>query len=176
MRVFRGVVALAVLSVGGAATAAAQRPIELGVDAGVMFDLDDPKTTALSIPVQGIRAGFFMSDKLSIEPAVAFNWIKASGEDAFSTLALDAGVLYHLSADASRSQLYVRPVAGVTRFGGGGESTSQFNVGGGIGVKLPMSERMKLRLEGSLRHGLESDDMPSGTAAGLTIGFSFLTR
>lgn len=176
MRIIRGMVAVTALTLGGAAAAAAQRPIELGLDAGVTFDLDDPKATTLSIPVQGIRAGFFLSDKLSIEPAVAFNWIKLSGEDAFSTLGLDAGVLYHFSTDASRSQLYIRPVAGLTRFGGGGESVSQVTVGGGVGVKLPMAERMKLRLEGNIRHGLENDDVPSGTAVGLTVGFSFLTR
>lgn len=167
---------LAMLTVGGAAGAAAQRPIELGLDAGVMFSLDDPKTTVFSVPIQGFRVGFFLSDRISFEPAVAFNWIKPSGEDAFSTLALDAGLLVHLSPSTSGSQVYVRPVAGVSRFSGGGESASQFNIGGGLGVKLPLADRLKLRLEGSLRHALDSDDLASGTALGLTIGFSFLTR
>lgn len=176
MRVMRGVVALVALSLGGAATAAAQRPIELGVDAGVQFDLEDPKTTVIGIPVQNLRVGFFLSDKLSLEPAVAFNWIKASGEDAFSTLSADASLLYHFSADTERSQLYARPFVGLSRVGGGGESVSQLQAGAGLGVKLPMATRMALRLEGNIRHGFESDDIASGTALGMAIGFSFFTR
>lgn len=176
MRQIRTGLVVAILSVVGVATAEAQRPIELGMDAGVMINLDDPKTTAFSLPIQGFRAGFFLSDRISLEPAIAFNWIKASGEDAFSTLALDAGLLFHLTPTAGRSQVYLRPVGGLSRFSGGDESASQFNIGGGLGVKLPLADRLKLRLEGSLRHALESDDLASGTALGLTIGVSFFTR
>jgi len=176
MRSFRGMLVLAALSLGGAATAAAQRPIELGIDAGVQFDLDDPKTTVIALPIQGLRIGFFLGDRVSLEPSVAFNYIKPSGEDSFSTLGLDASLLYHLSAATDQSRLYIRPVAGLSRVSGGGETFSQFNIGGGLGVKIPAADRLALRLEANLRHGLESDDLPSGTALGLTIGFSFLTR
>lgn len=176
MRVLRGVVALVALSLGGAATAAAQRPVELGVDAGVQFDLEDPKTTVVGIPIQNLRVGFFLSDKLSLEPSVALNWIKVSGEDSFSTLGLDASLLYHFTADTERSQLYVRPFAGLMRVSGGGESVNQMQAGAGLGVKLPMATRMALRLEGNVRHGFETDDIASGTALGMTIGFSFFTR
>lgn len=176
LRSSRVIMALTALTLGGAAVASAQRPIELGIDGGVQFDLEEPKTTVIGLPFQAMRVGFFLSDKISLEPSVAFNWIKTSGEDSFSTLGLDAGLLYHFSTDASASQLYVRPLAGISRVSGGGESWNQFQVGGGLGVKLPMADRLKLRLEGNIRHGLESDDIPSGTALGLTVGFSFFTR
>ena len=32
---------------------------ELGVDAGLQFTLDDPKSTSFQIPIQGIRMGFY---------------------------------------------------------------------------------------------------------------------
>ncbi len=58
----------------------------------------------------------------------------------------------------------------------GGSSETQFNLGGGIGVKLPVAERMAARLEANYAHAFETDRFASSDAVSLTVGFSFFTR
>jgi hypothetical protein len=154
----------------------AQKPIELGIDGGFQFELNDPKTTSFHLPTGLFRVGFFASEKLSVEPSVAFNWVKVSGDDAATTLQARLGVLYHFGADAGRSRVFLEPIAGITYLNFGGGSASQFQVGGGVGLKLPSPNRIGVRLEALFAHGFENDDFSSTDVIALLIGISFYTR
>lgn len=176
MRILKLAATVAVMGVLVSSSAMAQRPIELGIDAGVEFGLDDPSTTVISLPIQSFRVGFFLSDRASLEPNLTWNWLKFEGEDAVYTLGAGLGLLYHFTTDTDRAQLYVRPNVEMARVGGGGESLSQFQAGIGIGAKLPASNRLALRLEASLGRAFENDDLPSSTNLGLLVGLSFFTR
>jgi hypothetical protein len=166
-----------VMSLAAAPGAWAQgRPVELGLDAGVSFNLSDPNVTTISIPVQDLRAGFFLSDAVSLEPRIALNYLKVEDSDALTTITLAVGGLYHFHADRTRAQPYVRPFAGLAYIDVGPDSETQFSAGGGIGIKLPMAERFAARLEGAYVHGFETDALLGSDAINLTVGFSFYTR
>jgi hypothetical protein len=77
----------------------------------------------------------------------------------------------HFSPDRSRAQGYVRPFGGVNYITDNG---AVFTLGGALGVKLPLAERLAARIEGSYVHGFDS--FYSGDAVGLMVGLSFFTR
>lgn len=153
-----------------ASGAAQGRPVELGIDAGGSFDLSGSNTVVIGVPVQDFRAGFFVSDAVSIEPRIALNFID---QDGSSLTAIDAqlGPVIHFSPDRSRAQGYVRPFGGLSYITDAGAVVS---LGGALGVKLPIAERLAARVEGSFAHGFDS--FYSGNAVGLTMGLSFFTR
>src|SRR5437870_4608431 len=76
-----GVIAFAL----SAPTANAQRergtggPVELGIDGGVAFGLDNPNTTIVSLPVQDFRLGYFIDNKVELEPRLSLNSIHGGG-------------------------------------------------------------------------------------------------
>jgi hypothetical protein len=153
-----------------ASVAAQGRPVEFGIDAGGSFDVSGSNTVVVGLPVQDFRAGVFVSDVVSIEPRVAFNFID---QDGSNLTAIDAqlGPVFHFSPDRSRPQGYVRPFGGVSYITDAGAVVS---LGGGLGVKLPVGERLAVRVEGSYAHGFDS--YYSADALGLTMGISFFTR
>lgn len=165
-----------VLSILAAPTLAAQRPVELGIDGGLAFKLNEPTAVQLALPISTFRAGFFVSDAVSIEPRISLDWTKVSELDAFYALSAGLGALFHFGQGGDRARGYVRPFAGLELLGGGGESVSQLQVGGGIGVKLPMVSRLAARLEAGVQQGLENDDFQSSTRIYALFGFSFFTR
>jgi len=84
-----GILALALTAPAAGAQRASHRgsgPIELGIDGGVTFGLDNPKTTIVALPTQVFRLGYFLNDNVEIEPRVSIN--SASGGGVF-----DHGVL-----------------------------------------------------------------------------------
>ncbi len=182
---------LPLLCLLGAAPLAAQRapglPIELGVDAAVVRD-DATDMTTLSIPLRRVRAGFFLSPLLSLEPTLAYD--RVSDEDgSASQFAGDLGLVAHLTGQpvgrARTASLFVRPFVGVTRlsfssdddeFGDLDESATQASVGVGLGFKLPVADRLAWRVEGTYTRALETDDVPAGNRVGLNVGLSFHTR
>ena len=152
------------------ASAAQGRPVELGIDAGGSFDVSGSNTVAIGLPVQDFRAGIFVSDAVSIEPRVAFAFID---QDGSNLTAIDAqlGPVLHFSPGRGRPQGYVRPFGGVSYITDAGAVVS---LGGALGVKLPVAERLAVRVEGSYAHGFDS--YYSADAVGLALGLSFLTR
>lgn len=147
---------------------------ELGVDAGLAFTLDDPRITVFSLPIQSIRAGFYLSPAVSIEPSLRLNHISYSGAGSGTDYGLGLGLLYHFSTSRATNQMYVRPFIGVDGTSGGGESNSVFNFGGGFGVKIPVGNRFATRLEANLTHSSDSGD--SQNAIGLLAGLSVYTH
>jgi hypothetical protein len=153
-----------------ASVAAQGRPVEFGIDAGGSFDVSGSNTVAIGLPVQDFRAGIFVSDAVSIEPRVAFAFID---QDGSNLTAIDAqlGPVLHFSPDRGRPQGYVRPFGGVSYITDAGAVVS---LGGALGVKLPVAERLAVRVEGSYAHGFDS--YYSADAVGLAVGLSFFTR
>lgn len=179
MRVTMAAVAVGLgLAVAGPLSAQG-RPIELGLDAGFSADLKEPKYSSIEFPIQQLRVGFFVSDMLEIEPALSFNWIKFSGEDATTLVSGTLGVLFHFSADASGTRVYVRPLAGISHVAPGGNlnSTTAYAAGAGLGVKVPIpsAAHFEFRLEGGYVHGFKND-VPASDIVQLLVGFSFLTK
>jgi hypothetical protein len=159
---------------------AAPRPIEVGVDGSIAHGIRSG-TTVLTLPGQQLRVGFFRSDVVSVEPAVALNYGRGR---RFNSLAVrgELGVLYHLSPDRTARQPYVRPFVGLdyNRFandnGPGGQpidgSSGSSEVGVGVGVKLPVTSRLTVRVEGSYSNGFNS----GWGVLGLSTGISFYAR
>jgi hypothetical protein len=155
--------------------AAQSRPIELGTYLGVSFDFGGGSTlTTVSVPTGTLRVGFWMNDRVSVEPNVGFNWLHISGE-SLTTIDAALALLYHFNADATRARPFVSVFPGLMHFNSDG-STTQFYAGAGLGVLLPMQERLAVRLEGRYYHTFASDEVGSGDTAGARIGFSFFTN
>lgn len=163
-----------------AAQTAAPHPVELGVDAGVSFGFD-PSVTTISVPTQRLRAGFFISNAISVEPAVAFNRVSFSGGSASSFIG-DLGLLAHIAGTPRTPQVYLRPSIGLQRasgrddaFGAGG-SLTQLRVGAGLGVKVPIIHRLSWRFEAGYLRTFESGGVPGRNNLNLSAGLSFFTR
>ena len=156
---------------------AQKKPIELGIDAGVSLEVNDPKTTSISIPTSVFRVGFFLGERLSLEPSVSFNWAKTSDQDAVTLAQLRLGLLYHFQGDLARSRVFLEPIVGINYIDlGGGDGASQVHLGGGIGIKLPAPNHIGLRLQALYAHGFANDDFVSNDVIALLIGFSFYTH
>jgi len=150
--------------------ASAAKPWELGFDAGLSIGLDD-QGTSLQIPIQNFRAGYHMSDVLSIEPFGAIVWAKPEGGDGATIYNLGVGGLYHFSTSRTASQFYVRPFLNLFGFSGGGTSDSEVGLGIGAGMKWPrMNGRIAFRGEGNL------SVMDNNNALNFLFGVSFYTR
>ena len=182
----RRVLSFAALSlIAIASTASAQRTTrsssmasvnpspELGVDAGLQFTLDDPKTTSFQIPIQGIRVGFFLSPEISLEPSLRLNYTSFDGGH-LTTYGLGLGMLYHFSTSRAANQMYVRPFIGLDGISGDGGSDSAFSFGAGFGVKMPIGNRFATRWEANFSHA--SNDGATQNAIGLLAGLSVYTR
>jgi outer membrane protein with beta-barrel domain len=161
--------------------AKAQRPIELGVDAGAAIGLGDNSVTVINIPVQAFRIGFFFDDNMSLEPKIALNTITGSGETVTSYL-FELGLLYHFYREgygrrvypppALRSAFYVRPFAGIVGSSDGDSDTDGL-LGIGIGMKVPLVSRLASRFEANFAHRFGD---ASQNQIGLLAGLSFFTR
>lgn len=170
------------VSLGLAAGAEAQRPVELGVDGTIArVTSDGGDFTTIAVPLGRVRAAFYLSDLLALEPSLGFNWVDTDASSATS-LTLGAGLLYHFKADPTVVRPFIEGNVQLAyeKFSVDAldidESDTQFALGGGLGVKIPMVSRMDLRLEAFVQHALESDEIPSSTTFGALFGFSFYTR
>ena len=176
----------------GAQGAGPRRPIELGVDAALAYESSDPVDgVSFNVPVPRLRVGFFLSDAVSLEPSLSFNYSRATfnnpitGEDnTFSSTGyeFDFGLLYHFSTDRTQKQVYIRPLIGLNGFSSSDDddndnSASQVVFGAGLGVKLPATNRLATRLEAGFTHRSEDEPrLPSSNRIYASVGLSFFTR
>lgn len=148
--------------------------IELGIDGGITFGLDDPTFTVVALPTQSFRLGYFLSDNVEIEPRFSINSVSVSG-GSLTLYSLEGGVLFQPHGDRVGNGLYLRPFAGFSgvSVSGPGDSNSG-HAGVGLGVKLPFADRrLATRMEANYAHGFSG----GGTnTIGVLIGLSFFTR
>lgn len=158
-------------------------PIELGADAALSFGLGAPagtsNTTDLVIPVDQIRAGFFVSPALSIEPSLGLQYQSANGGSG-THYNLGVGALYHFSTVRSANQVYVRPFLNFesVSLSAGGTSTSATSVafGAGLGIKMPAADRFAYRFEANIAHNNNNNFDDSPNRIGLLAGISYFTH
>jgi len=176
----RAAIASALFFTSSVAGAQTSRGVELGIDAGVAIGLGDNSQTVISFPAQAFRAGFAMSDRISIEPKLGFS-ISTGDNSTSSSYRAEVGALYHLSprVDRMRSGVYVRPFAGIAGFNvsvdGDDNDVGDTNglLGVGLGLKVPLISRLSTRFEANVA-GTFGDE--SNSQIGLLAGFSFFTR
>jgi hypothetical protein len=148
------------------------RPIELGIDGAVeVSESQDLTTTAIGIPVQTLRVGFSLSDRVSLEPRLSFTHVSVEGSG--STVVIPTlGLVYNLVTDPARTRPFIRPfVAAIATSG-----TGQGIVGGAIGVREPVATRLAARLELQAAYGIKSDNRPSLFSVAVLFGVSFFTK
>lgn len=162
----------AVLAMPCTLTAQAVRPIELGIDAGVAFTLEDPKVTAIAVPAQSFRIGIFVSDRISVEPKISLLSLSGGGEN-ITIWSAELGFPIHFATSPIGRGIYLRPFGGGSGASGGGESVSGGYAGIGFGGKFAFHDRLATRVEGSFSH---SFDDAGANAIGLLLGLSFFTR
>jgi hypothetical protein len=158
------------------ALTAQSRPIELGTDLGVAFDFAGGETmTTVSLPTAVLRVGFWMNDRISIEPNVNFTWVHIDGGSSTNVNGALA-LLYHFKTDVTRTRPYITVFPGINHFDSDFGDATQFFAGGGLGVLVPMQERLAFRAEALYSHNFESDDVGGFDEVAARFGFSFFTH
>jgi hypothetical protein len=153
----------------------------LGVDLGIEFDMNDVadetvNTTSISIPLAYLRVAFYASDQVWIEPRMTLIFLNIEGSSS-TALNFEGGFGVDFQTDATRARPYIRPFGGLLYVDSGeGDAATQVSLGSGIGLKVPMVERLASRLEGGVSYSFESDDLASALGIYVTFGFSFFTR
>jgi hypothetical protein len=195
MRRILSVAALSVLALSTAAnaqrssnsagnSASASTPLELGLDGGPSFGMGGQNSATLfDMPIQQLRAGFFVAPQWSIEPAIRFTRTSV-GNVSDSRYAIGVGALYHFSTTHSENQVYARPYL---NFIGANStvqsspttttttSTSLAEMGAGLGVKIPWKDRLAWRLEANMSH-YSKPYAGADNRLGLLVGMSYFTR
>ena len=149
-------------------------PIELGIDGGILFGLNTPRTTVVALPIQSFRVGFLVTDNLALEPRAAINSIHGGGASV-TTYDFQLGVVYQPDGDRVGKGLYGRPFLGVSgaSVSPGGSNNNGY-IGLGVGLKLPFADRrLATRMEANYEHGFGGG---GSNIIGVLIGLSFFTR
>ncbi|MDQ6718660.1 MAG: porin family protein [Gemmatimonadota bacterium] len=167
--------ALSAVIVTSAAAQQRQLPAELGIDAGISIGFDTPRATVVSVPQPAIRIGFFMTDRVSIEPRVGFQSI----HDDLGTLSqyrAEVGLLLHAENNPIGRGLYARPFVGLVGTSGGGSSDTQTFLGAGMGLNVPFSNRFASRLEVNYSHMTAPAGGSAANSLGVLFGLSVFNR
>ncbi|HXG44766.1 MAG TPA: hypothetical protein VNJ71_08440 [Gemmatimonadales bacterium] len=171
---FRGYLAATGLALALPAALAAQAGnLELGLDVGFDYRVNEPHVLTIGVPTQDFRLGFGLTDRISFEPRASLDYFKVEDSDAVYTLGLGAGLLAHFSS--MRKGPYVRLFGGWNRVDVGSTDASQFSAGGGIGLKAG-GGKVAARLEVAYTRAFENDDFDSTDNVTALVGFSVFTR
>jgi hypothetical protein len=154
-----------------------QLPAELGVDAGISIGFDKPQVTTTSIPVPAIRLGFYINDRVSIEPKAGLQTFH-DNTGSSTTYHAEVGVLLHFENDPVGRGLYARPFLGLVGVTGIGAGSGQARTlyGGGLGLKAPFANRFASRLEVNYSHTTAPPGSPALNNLGILVGISVFSR
>ncbi|HWH53114.1 MAG TPA: hypothetical protein VN651_16320 [Gemmatimonadaceae bacterium] len=175
--------AAAVAALCLAGTARAQRSgtgLEIGVDAALSHtsvDVPNGSSTGFVFPVQAVRVGFALTPAVWLEPTLGLATISEHG--SFTTINFDIGLPISLSGpvDTRITQYFVRPLLGFRHFSNPNTSGTQTAFGAGLGMRVPLVDRLAARFEGRYVRGLRSDGtFPASDEFSLLAGLSFFTR
>lgn len=158
------------------------RPVELGMDAAATIGLGDNSVTVVEIPARAFRIGFFFTDRVSLEPKFGLTTISGGG-DTFTSYLAELGLLYHFYRARTRADpypypsplaaFYVRPFLGLVGASDGDDSDANGRLGLGLGMKVPIANRLASRFEANFAHMFGDF---SSNEIGLLAGLSFFTR
>jgi hypothetical protein len=160
--------------------------IEIGMDAGLEYIMpgddgfgDSPSYTIIGIPAQWVRAGFFVSDVLSIEPTLGL--ARISGDDqSMTSLRMSVAGAYRFATRDGGTIPFVRGILGLDRQSAGSdgdsESDSQVRVGAGGGLEIPAGERLFFRLSGEFHHSFEGDFLASANRIAVLAGLTVIVK
>lgn len=159
----------------GAVGARAQDNIELGVDWAFGVNADGDTQWFVDIPASQFRAGFWFSDRISIEPRLGYALRSNGGTDHL----LDAGLngLVFLGKSAERVRGYgVIGAAWIWSNFEGADANSDFSVGAGVGLWLPMTSHLATRVEGRYDRIFRGGSVDAGNVVTLLVGLSFAVK
>jgi hypothetical protein len=167
--------------------------VELGIDAVFARqsfhtepDINGREITTtvntIDLPLGVIRAGFFITESVAIEPAFGLRYQRV-GDASNSQTVFDIGVPIYLSPNRRENQIFIRPVVGLTHItaaatgrDNAGSSDTQGNVGVGLGIKLPLSDRFAARIEAQYRHAPRSGHLSTYNQIAALAGASVYIR
>ena len=153
----------------------AEKYWELGTDVGLAIGIDDPRSLAISIPNGSLRAGYFVTPNLSLEPQISFNSFAQESQTAFSSWMLNLTGLWHFSEDRQQNQLFIHPGLAIT--GGSGNGPNFTFLSAAVGMKVPMAgNRLAMRGEVGLSHRLKEGVIDGATNLIANFGWSVYTR
>lgn len=159
--------------------------VELGIDADIGYNIifDGDNLFQVSLPfgggggdipraLHGFRAGFFLSDVLSLEPSLAFGFLDGSGS-SLVRFGIATTILHHFSADPTASRFFVGAGPGFNVLKDIGH---QFNGTALVGVKVPLVERLAFRTSVGGAYFFGNEDYRKRLGIFGTLGFSFFTK
>jgi hypothetical protein len=146
---------------------------ELGVDfVGLSHrSSTGSSSTSFGFGSGSVRAGYFLTEVMSIEPSMTFSHY-TSGSVTSDNVSAELGLLYHLQADKTKGQWYIRPHAIFSN------SAPKTAFGVGLGFKMPsmMNKLFTVRAEGTWTNFLKDGTTPSSTRLGVLAGLSVFTK
>lgn len=152
-----------------------QLPAELGADAGVAIGFDTPRVTVVQIPIPAVRLGYFINDRVSVEPKLGFESIHDNA-GTVSDFSAQVGVLFHFENNPVGRGAYARPFVGLLGEKSTGYSETRTVFGGGLGLKEPFASRFASRLEVNYSHASAVSDEPATNSLGILFGISVFSR
>lgn len=188
MRKILRITTLAALALGATALTAQAQDKATELSAGLIgfssASYDDALSTSLSTFATGggyLAVGFYLSPSLAIEPTIQFASVSSSDDltesSSVSTLGLALAFPYYFQKGWGRKGWYVAPRLGYTSFDCTDCSgVSQFDLGVGVGTKVPLNDMAALRVQGSFDYGFENEDTVSSTTFGISLGLSVFLK
>jgi hypothetical protein len=136
----------------------------------------------IDIPLGVIRAGFFLTPNIALEPAFGLHY-EHVGEVSTSGTVFDVALPIYLTGTRRENQIFIRPVVGLNHISSDATSTNdvdrsdtQINVGVGLGIKMPLSDRFAARFEAQYRHAPKSDERSAYDQIAALAGISVYVR
>jgi Outer membrane protein beta-barrel domain len=148
------------------------KAFELGVDGMIAYRATTPSSTTVTLPVGRMRVGYFLAPNFSFEPSLSYNSSDGNGSHSSRTT-IGVAIVPQFAA-IGNSKVYARPFVEynfITSTFENQRITSQASsVGAGVGVRVPLANRLMWRLEAAYANSTgESQFM------GL-VGLSFFTN
>lgn len=156
------------------ATASAQSGIELGADLGVGLLFAGGSTLFNTSTPTSLRAGFPVSEKMQLEPRVNLVLLSGGGS-TITSLSATPALMFRLKGTRSDG-MYFAALPGLDLVSGGGQTATQFSLGGGVGFRFPQGDRFGFRIEGQYVHSFENDDFAGIDSIRALFGISFFTH